>query len=339
MALEREEFERRIDEVQRLCRWALFHQEHTDWRRIAMQASYRALGGDGEDLIQEIIVYFLERLDRKPIEAGFSTAMVKGARWKTLALRKIQRAKVLAEPERYQTLLRATTYENAELQEYRRDDELRERVAEVLKSMNYRERKILEFRYGLDDSGYSYTLEETGRILKKTKERIRQIESKALRKLQHHGRAKYLATYAVDVEGMECVHASLADDPDLYEWPEVFNVMIVGSNITWHVTTSGSPGHTGQAAATGQIKGQLVKGIYWDEATNTGIPLPQSVYDNGVVEIRNKKGDLTGRHIVTARGVCYWKPGTEFPDEASMRLRPLRPLPELDEESEVISAI
>ncbi len=46
-------------------------------------------------------------------------------------------------------------------------------------------------RYGLGD-GYSYTLEETGRIFKVTRERIRQIESKALHKLQHETRAAHL---------------------------------------------------------------------------------------------------------------------------------------------------
>ncbi len=68
---------------------------------------------------------------------------------------------------------------------------LRDKIDHVLKSLTYREREIIKLRYGLGD-GYSYTLEETGRIFKVTRERIRQIESKALRKLQHHTRADHL---------------------------------------------------------------------------------------------------------------------------------------------------
>ncbi|MGE4000094.1 MAG: sigma-70 family RNA polymerase sigma factor [Planctomycetaceae bacterium] len=68
---------------------------------------------------------------------------------------------------------------------------LRDKINHVLKSLTYREREIIKLRYGLGD-GYSYTLEETGRIFKVTRERIRQIESKALRKLQHHTRSDHL---------------------------------------------------------------------------------------------------------------------------------------------------
>jgi len=68
---------------------------------------------------------------------------------------------------------------------------LRDKIEHVLKSLTYREREIIRLRYGLGD-GYSYTLEETGRIFKVTRERIRQIESKALKKLQHHTRSTHL---------------------------------------------------------------------------------------------------------------------------------------------------
>ena len=76
---------------------------------------------------------------------------------------------------------------------------LRDKIDHVLKSLTYREREIIKLRYGLGD-GYSYTLEETGRIFKVTRERIRQIESKALKKLQHHTRAVHLKGF-VDLIG------------------------------------------------------------------------------------------------------------------------------------------
>ena len=63
---------------------------------------------------------------------------------------------------------------------------LRERIEELLKTLTYREREIIRLRYGLAD-GYSYTLEEVGRIFKVTRERVRQIEAKAVAKLQNPG--------------------------------------------------------------------------------------------------------------------------------------------------------
>ena len=79
---------------------------------------------------------------------------------------------------------------------------LRDKIDHVLKSLTYREREIVKLRYGLGD-GYSYTLEETGRIFKVTRERIRQIESKALKKLQHHTRAIHLKGFVDHVPDEE----------------------------------------------------------------------------------------------------------------------------------------
>jgi RNA polymerase primary sigma factor len=68
---------------------------------------------------------------------------------------------------------------------------LKGRVDEALQALNYREREIIRLRYGLAD-GYSYTLEEVGKIFCVTRERVRQIEAKAVRKLQHPIRSKIL---------------------------------------------------------------------------------------------------------------------------------------------------
>ena len=69
---------------------------------------------------------------------------------------------------------------------------LRGKIECVLRSLTAREGEIIRMRYGLNERGYSYTLEETGRYFKVTRERIRQIESKALRKLQQENRTKHL---------------------------------------------------------------------------------------------------------------------------------------------------
>jgi RNA polymerase primary sigma factor len=71
---------------------------------------------------------------------------------------------------------------------------LRERIDQLLKTLTYREREIIRLRYGLGD-GYTYTLEEVGRIFKVTRERVRQIEAKAVKKLQHPVRCQQLAGF------------------------------------------------------------------------------------------------------------------------------------------------
>jgi RNA polymerase primary sigma factor len=71
---------------------------------------------------------------------------------------------------------------------------LKEQVMDVLNSLTTRERKVLELRFGLED-GRSRTLEEVGREFQVTRERIRQIEAKALRKLRHPSRSKKLKDY------------------------------------------------------------------------------------------------------------------------------------------------
>ena len=71
---------------------------------------------------------------------------------------------------------------------------LRGRIGKVLKTLSYREREIIKLRYGLGD-GYSYTLEEVGHIFKVTRERIRQIEAKAVRKLQQPSRSQELVGF------------------------------------------------------------------------------------------------------------------------------------------------
>lgn len=95
------------------------------------------------------------------------------------------------------------------LEDHRDDDPLMEANREALKSqidramqtLNYREREILKLRYGLAD-GYTYTLEEVGRIFQVTRERVRQIESKAVRKLQQPYRAKSLVSFLDGAELM-----------------------------------------------------------------------------------------------------------------------------------------
>jgi RNA polymerase primary sigma factor len=68
---------------------------------------------------------------------------------------------------------------------------LKDRIENILNTLTYREREIIKLRYGIGD-GYTYTLEEVGRIFKVTRERVRQVEAKAIRKLQHPVRSRKL---------------------------------------------------------------------------------------------------------------------------------------------------
>jgi len=76
---------------------------------------------------------------------------------------------------------------------------LKQRLEDVMMELTYREREIIRLRYGLTD-GYTYTLEEVGKIFSVTRERVRQIESKAVRKLQQPYRTRALAGFLDGVE-------------------------------------------------------------------------------------------------------------------------------------------
>ena len=67
-------------------------------------------------------------------------------------------------------------------------------MKEVLETLTEREQKVLRLRFGLDD-GEAKTLEEVGKTFNVTRERIRQIEAKALRKLRHPSRSRKLKDY------------------------------------------------------------------------------------------------------------------------------------------------
>ena len=71
---------------------------------------------------------------------------------------------------------------------------LKEQIASVLKTLTPREEKIIKMRFGLED-GSEHTLEEVGQSFAVTRERIRQIEAKALRKLRHPSRSRKLRAF------------------------------------------------------------------------------------------------------------------------------------------------
>ena len=83
------------------------------------------------------------------------------------------------------------------------------RMSAVLDTLTYREREIIKLRYGIGN-GYTYTLEEAGKKFNVTKERVRQIEAKAIRKLQRPSRKKMLESFLGEESRTKffCEHAS-----------------------------------------------------------------------------------------------------------------------------------
>jgi len=77
---------------------------------------------------------------------------------------------------------------------------LKDKIEAVLNTLTRREREIIKLRYGIGD-GYTYTLEEVGRVFNVTRERVRQIEAKAIRKLQHPVRARRLEGFLEGIRG------------------------------------------------------------------------------------------------------------------------------------------
>jgi RNA polymerase primary sigma factor len=86
---------------------------------------------------------------------------------------------------------------------------LKDQIEIAMRDLNHREREILRLRYGLTD-GYAYTLEEVGKIFSVTRERVRQIESKAVRKLQHPYRSRALLGFLEGEQVPASVPASQA---------------------------------------------------------------------------------------------------------------------------------
>jgi RNA polymerase primary sigma factor len=79
---------------------------------------------------------------------------------------------------------------------------LKEKIESVLQTLSFREREIIKLRYGIG-TGYTYTLEEVGKIFKVTRERVRQIEAKAVKKLQHPIRSRRLEGFLESVQKTE----------------------------------------------------------------------------------------------------------------------------------------
>jgi RNA polymerase primary sigma factor len=148
--------------------------------------------------LKKITRKLAQDLSRKPTEEEIATAMM-------ITITKLREIiKVAQEPLSLETPIGKE--EDSRLGDFIEDKEadapamtvahelLREDLAEVLSGLSPRERDVLRLRFGMDD-GRQRTLEEVGQLFGVTRERIRQIEAKALRKLRHPNRSKRLREY------------------------------------------------------------------------------------------------------------------------------------------------
>ncbi len=174
------------------------------------QAITRAIGDQGRTI--RIPVHMVETINRLIKvsghllqELGREPTLDEIAREMGLSLERVTEIiRVAPEPLSLETPIGEE--EDSHLADFLRDDDsasptdaatrlmLREKIEEALDQLTPRERDVLKMRFGLDD-GYPHTLEEVGRHFQVTRERIRQIEAKALKKLRHPNRCRRLRDY------------------------------------------------------------------------------------------------------------------------------------------------
>ena len=140
----------------------------------------------------------VQKLGREPLESelaaetGMTVEQVRTVRKMAQQPISLQSKIGDSDDARYGDFIPDTTSENPF--EVTEGHLLRERLREILNTLSDREKKVVDYRFGLTD-GYSRTLEEVGKLFNVTRERIRQIEAKALRKLRHPSRMKSLGDY------------------------------------------------------------------------------------------------------------------------------------------------
>lgn len=156
---------------------------------------FAALIGDScQGLMQELWIRLAEQGkdtgDFKP-----STFIFHNANW----MRSFRRADDRRKPTRTERVKPSMLVSDGDVSQDASQHQLIVAIERLLRTLNYREKLVIQLRYGLSPDRFSYTLDQCGRILNVCRERIRQIESKAICKLRHHRRADKLIQFAEDL--------------------------------------------------------------------------------------------------------------------------------------------
>jgi RNA polymerase sigma factor (sigma-70 family) len=165
-------------------------------KRASMWAASE-IGGGISDLVQQVMVELCRF--PPPETVRISTAVCNQCRWTSSRL--IARAKIrkAGDARHHEAYEHHQTYEGDQESVVLRA-ESRSVIFRMLRSLTYREREIIKLRYGLGD-GYTYTLNDVAGVFRVTKERIRQIEKKAIHKLRHFTRSEELRPLHEDLTG------------------------------------------------------------------------------------------------------------------------------------------
>jgi len=168
MPLYIEDFYERPEEFLTLCKTAILRNPwHT---RTAME------NGGIQDTCHEVWLETV-RMKPPPDDLAFSTAIYHKTRWTILRIRKSQSKHLPIEGD-------STVSEEGVEHDLDSIIDNKETVKALMRTLKERDRKVIETRFGLSPGGRPMTLEKTGKLLGMTRERIRQIESKALKRME-----------------------------------------------------------------------------------------------------------------------------------------------------------
>jgi len=180
-------------DAEHLIKWFVIHRMPRSIRYAA-----RCLGAsDINDIVQDVYVRILDG-KLPPTNLALSTVVCNATRWMLLRVgckARLNEHKAKLEPR--EALPRDLVECRDDIMKCLTNRELRDRVRRLLVTLPHRQRLVIELRYGLGD-GAEYSLSQIGAVLSLSRERVRQVEATALRKLQHPCRSKWLLQFQKD---------------------------------------------------------------------------------------------------------------------------------------------
>ena len=204
-----------IRQVERLIKWWVSQSKH---RYHCVRKA-----GTVEDFVNDVWAKLLHDFrDGKEIDCKLSTIVCQSCAWELVSYRRISDGerrvpklnflRKLRYAEKVKSYHRIENKRNDQQIEFVNSKELDEAIASLLRSLTWQEAVIVRARFGLLGD-QEMSLEQIGRPLKISRERVRQIEMKGVKKLQHHSRAYKLLPFAPDnIDGIPKAHRPLSEN-------------------------------------------------------------------------------------------------------------------------------